>query len=186
MSVVPALTAPRAAAKLSAKTVTLANGLRVIAVRKPGVPLVEVRLRVPFLSPKRSHPARATLLSETMATGAGKLDRAGLAAAMQALGGDLSVSADADRLVVHGNALASNLKQLLALLGLLVVEPTYAKHEVSTERERLIERLTIARARPGVIAGEALAARMWGTHPYALDLPVPDAVARILSSVTSR
>ena len=29
---------------------TLDNGLRVVAVRKPGVPLVEMRLRVPFLS----------------------------------------------------------------------------------------------------------------------------------------
>jgi zinc protease len=44
---------------------------------------------------------------------------------------------------------------------------------VATERERLVERLTIARSRAGVIAGEALAKRMYGDHPYALDLPQP-------------
>ena len=117
--------------------------------------------------------------SSDLATGTGKLDRAGLAAAVQALGGDLSVSVDADRLVVVGNALASKLNDLLGLLAMLLVEPTYAKSEVSTERDRLIERLTIARARPGVIASETLGKRMWGDHPYALDLPKPEDVARV-------
>ena len=32
---------------------TLDNGLRVLAVRRPGVPLAELRLRVPFAAPSR-------------------------------------------------------------------------------------------------------------------------------------
>ena len=175
-SPVPALTRPRKARKLTVVERVLDSGLRVVVVRKPGVPLAELRLRVPFLSARPTHPARAALLSDTMLTGAGSLDRAGVASAVQALGGELSIGVDADRLVIGGNVLATNLGSLLGLLATVLTEPTYPQGEVTTERERLVERLTIARSRPGVVASEALGHRMWGAHPYALDLPQPEAV----------
>lgn len=174
---IPDLTAPRKARKLATAQRTLRSGLRVIAVRKPGVPLVEVRLRVPFLSAKAAHPARAALLSDAILTGGGGLDRTGLAEALQELGGDLSASVDADRLLLSGNALAPSLAGLLRLLATVVVDATYQNAEVATERERLVERITIARSRAGVVASEALAHRMWGSHPYTLDLPDVAAVA---------
>jgi zinc protease len=173
---VPALTKPRKPRTLTVAEREHASGLRTVVVRKPGVPLVEVRLRVPFLSASRTHPARATLLADAMLTGAGGYGRADLAAAIQELGGDLSVGVDADRLMIGGNVLATNLRPLLDLLGTVLVEPEYAKNEVDSERERLVERLTIARSRPGVVASEALAHRMWGEHPYTLELPQIEAV----------
>jgi zinc protease len=176
---VPALTAPRIAKKLSVKEAVLDNGLNVIAVRKPGVPIVEVRLRMPFLSAKPTHPAQGMLLSEAVLTGAGDLDRAGLAGAVQGLGADISASVDADRLVFGANVLATNLGSLLTLMGSVLTDPVYDKDEVATERDRAAEKLTIARARAGVVASEALARRMWGEHPYALDLPDADAVAAV-------
>lgn len=174
---VPALTAPRRPRRLTVDERTLASGLRVVAVRKPGVPLVELRLRVPFLSARATHPARAAVLSDTMLTGAAGLDRADLAATVQGLGGDLSVGVDADRLMVSGTVLATNLAPLLRLLAGVLTEPAYPAADVATERERLVERLTIARSRAGTVASEALGLRMWGEHPYSLDLPQPDAVA---------
>ena len=178
-AVVPALTAPRAAKRLRSSESVLDNGLRVVAVRKPGVPLVEMRLRMPFLSDKPAHPAQASLLADALLTGAAGLDRAALAGAVQALGGDLHASVDADRLVLVGNVLATNLKSLLGLVASVVTDPAYAKEEVGTERDRLVEKLTIARARPGFIAAETLGRRMFGTHPYALDTPEADAVAAV-------
>lgn len=174
---VPPLTKPRRARKLSLEERTTSSGLHVIAVRKPGVPLVEVRLRIPFLSSAAAHPARAALLAETLLTGAGSYDRAGLAAAVQALGADLNVGVDADRLLFSGNVLATGLPGLLALLATVLTEASFESDEVATERDRELERLTIARSRAGVIAGERIAERMWGQHPYALDLPQPDAIA---------
>ncbi len=173
---VPALTKPRRARKLSVADRTTETGLRLIAVRKPGVPLAELRLRVPFQSAGKSHPARAALLSSALLTGAGSYDRSGLAAAIQALGADLDVSVDADRLAVTGNVLATGLRGLLDLLATVLTEPTFATEEFETERDREIERLTIARSRAGTIASEALAVRMWEEHPYAHDLPQVDAV----------
>ena len=176
---VPDLTSPRAARSLRAEEAQLDNGLTVLAVRKPGIPLVEVRLRLPFLSEKPAHPAQAALLGETMLTGVDGLDRAELAAAIQGLGAELSVGVDADRLVLFGSVLAPSLRKLLDLAARVVGGASYLPPEVAIERNRLVEKLTIARARPGVIANEALAARLWGEHPYARDLARPDDVAAV-------
>ena len=183
---VPDLTAPQRPKKFTTLDHTLDSGLRVLIVRKRGVPLVEVRLRVPFLSGRATHPARATLLSESALTGTAEHDRAGIAAALQTLGGDLNVGVDADRLLVSGNALATNLRGLLAVMAEMLTGATYPADEVVAERERLVERLTIARSRAGVVAGEALAKRMWGEHPYARDLPDADDVARSTAAQVRR
>ncbi len=183
---VPDLTPPRRPKKLTTLERTLDSGLHVLVVRKPGVPLAEVRLRLPFLSGRATHPARAALLSDSVLTGTSEYDRAGLAAAIQALGSDLSVSVDADRLVFAGNVLATNLRGLLGVLVEVLNGATYPNSEVVAERERLVERLTIARSRAGVVAGEALAKRMWGEHPYARELPEPDDVAKTTAAQLRR
>ena len=170
---VPALTAPRRTRALSTSDVTLDSGLRVLAVRKPGVPLAEIRLRIPFLSGRAGHAARATLLSDAVLTGTSAHDRAGLAATIQGLGADLATGVDADRLVFSGNVLSTNLPAWLGILGEVLTAATYATEEVDGERDRLIEKLTIARSRSGTIASEALAHRLFGDHPYAQDLPQP-------------
>jgi predicted Zn-dependent peptidase len=170
---VPALTRPRRPKALRPSEVVLDSGLRVLAVRKPGVPLVELRLRIPFLSARAAHSAKAELLSESLLTGTTNYDRTGLAAEVQGLGAVLGVSVDADRLQISASVLAANLRELLAVLADALVGATYPDDEVSTERGRLIERLTMVRSRAGVVAGEALAQRMYGDHPYAHDLPLP-------------
>ena len=60
---VPRVKQPTAAERV------LPSGLRVVAVRRPGVPLVELRLRVPFAGTAPSHPARASVLANTMLAG---------------------------------------------------------------------------------------------------------------------
>ena len=48
---VPGLAKARPVKLPSVAERTLDNGLRVLAVRRPGVPLAELRLRVPFAGP---------------------------------------------------------------------------------------------------------------------------------------
>ncbi|MCU1689022.1 MAG: hypothetical protein JWN61_3380 [Pseudonocardiales bacterium] len=171
MSAVPALTAPVRPRKLSVSETVLDSGLRVIAVRRPGVPLVEIRLRVPMISGRTAQAAQAVLLGETLLAGTKRLDRAALAGAIASLGADLSVGVDADRLSIGGSVLAPNLPALLSLISEILTDASHAKSEVDGERSRMLERLSIARSQAGVVAREALGRRMYGTHPYALDLP---------------
>ncbi|HEX7355704.1 MAG TPA: pitrilysin family protein [Mycobacteriales bacterium] len=150
---------------------TLPNGLRIAAVRDSSVPLVEVRLRIPFAGTGRRHLAQGHLLAETAFSGTGRHSAQELAAAIQALGGALSAGVDSDRLQVAGSALAENAGALLDLLAEVLTGATYPASDVAGERDRLIEELTIARTVPSTLASEALSRRVFGSHPYGLGLP---------------
>ena len=152
---------------------TLANGLTVIAIRRPAVPLVEVRLRVPF---GRAPLPRATLLSQALFTGTGTMSSVDIAAALQAVGGGLSAGLDPDRLLVTGNALAGGLDRMLELLADVLTDPAYPADEVATERERLVDHIQVAQSQPAHLARTALLSRMYGRHPYAVQTPEPGQV----------
>ncbi len=182
-TVLPALTKARKQRLPTVSERTLDNGLRVLAVRRPGVPLVEARLRVPFAGPsgKRAvgFTAKAQLLGETMLMGTDRRSAAQIAVDLQSLGGSLSASVDADRLSVGASALSSGLPALLQLVGELLTGASYPKHEVEGERDRLAHELTIYRSQPGVIAREALLERLYGDHPYGHELPTSAEVAEV-------
>ncbi len=179
---VPALTAPRRARRLSVAERTLESGLRVLAVRRAGVPLVELRLRVPFAGRASTHSARANLLAYTLLSGTRELSTVDIAVALQRIGGGLNVDANPDRLLVTGNALAGGLPQLLEILGDVLTGASYPGSEVTGERDRLVERLLMARSQPAVIAREALLHRLFGEHPYAGEIPGAEAVGSVTAA----
>jgi len=170
---VPKVKQPTAAERV------LPSGLRVVAVRRPGVPLVEMRLRIPFSGTAASHPARSSVLSNTMLAGTEGHNQVELAAALQALGADLSVSSDSDRLIIGGAVLRTGLADLLGLVAEVIGSASYPTREVAGERSRLAERLAILRSQPSVLVGEALNHRLYGSHPYAHELPTVDAVQAV-------
>jgi zinc protease len=152
---------------------TLPSGLTVIAIRRPAVPLVEVRLRVPF---GRAPLPRATLLSQALFTGTGTMSSVQIAAGLQAVGGGLSAGLDPDRLLVTGNSLAGGLDRMLEILASVLTDPAYPNEEVATERERLVDHIQVAQSQPAHLAREALLKRMYGRHPYAVQTPEPEQV----------
>ncbi|HST47834.1 M16 family metallopeptidase [Jatrophihabitans sp.] len=174
---VPGLAEPARPKKLSYSERVLESGLRVVAVRRPTVPLVEVRLRVPFFSARARHRARSALLAGTIRTGTAEHDRLGLAEALGDLGAELSVGADPDRLLLSASAIASGLPALLGLYAEILTSASYPNAEVGGERGRLLERITMSRSQAGVMAGEALAQRMAPGHPYGRTLPDEQEVA---------
>jgi predicted Zn-dependent peptidase len=152
---------------------TLGSGLTVIAVRRPGVPLVELRLRVPF---GRAPLARATLLSQALFTGTGTMSSIDIAAELQAVGGGLAAGLDPDRLLVTGNSLAAGLDRMLEILADVLTDAAYPADEVATERERLVDHIQVALSQPAHLARTALLKRMYGRHPYAVQTPEPEQV----------
>ena len=183
---VPPLAEPRPASLPSVAERELENGLRVLAVRRPGVPLAELRLRIPFAGPSgkagRAHTARVQLLGDTLLSGTGQRTAAQLAADVQALGGQLSASADADRLGFGGSVLVSGLPGLLEILCDVLTSASYPKHEVAGERDRLVQELAIYRSQAAVVAREALLRRMYGEHPYGRELPTADELQQVKAS----
>ncbi|GAB3815631.1 M16 family metallopeptidase [Micromonospora zhanjiangensis] len=147
---------------------TLPNGLTVIAIRRPAVPLVELRLWVPFGG---AHLARSAMLSQTLLAGTAERTNVRLAAELQTVGGGLFAGIDPDRLMVSGNALATGLDRILELLAEVLTGAAYPTDEVGTERERLVDRIQVAGSQPAHLARVALLKRMYGKHPYAVQTP---------------
>ncbi|MCZ2838684.1 M16 family metallopeptidase [Modestobacter sp. VKM Ac-2985] len=183
LSLIPPLGEPRPVVAPEVHQTTLPNGLRLVVVPRPGVPLVELRLRVPFAAsaPRAAatHAARTALLASAVLLGTARHDQLEIAQLLQAHGAELSVSADADRLLFSTTMLPDGLDAVLGVLAELLGAPTYPAGLVDAERARVGERILIARSQPGVIARSALAARRFGAHPYAQQLPEAELVAAV-------
>jgi predicted Zn-dependent peptidase len=177
---IPALGPNRALKLPKAVERTLENGLTVIAVRRPSVPLVEVRLRIPFA---KAHLARAAMLTQTVLSGTSELSTVDIAAELQKVGGGLSAGADPDRLLISGNALVGGLDRLMEILADVLTGASYPADEVSTERSRLVDRIRVAQSQPSHLARVALLKRMYGKHPYAIQTPTPEQVEAVAPGV---
>ncbi|HXV94411.1 MAG TPA: pitrilysin family protein [Pseudonocardia sp.] len=162
---------------------TLPNGLRVLAVHRPGVPMVELRLRVPFAAPGEAadpaHTAVAELLSSTLLTGTAARDRVAIDDELAAVGAEFGVVVDPERLQLGGSGLAHGLPEVLGVLADVLTGATHPDAEVVRERERLVERIAVARAQPRTIAREALQRRRFGDHPITREMPAADDVAAV-------
>ena len=168
----------------------LPSRLTVIVIRRPSVPLVEVRLRVPFGfaggagsalagTTGTADLANAHVLAQTLLSGTETMSNVQIAAELQAVGGALSVSVDPDRLLVSGNGLVSGLDRILEILAQVLTGATYPANEVTTERERLADRIQVARSQPSHQARVALLRRMYQDHPYAVQTPDPEQVRAV-------
>jgi predicted Zn-dependent peptidase len=105
-----------------------------------------------------------------------------IAAALQSVGGALSASVDADRLLVAGNGLASGLSRMLEILNDVLTGATYPDDQVTTERARLIDGIQVALSQPSHLARVALLRRMYGAHPYAFQTPTVEDVAPLTTA----
>ncbi|ASR34362.1 peptidase M16 [Prauserella marina] len=175
----PELGHQRAAADLAHVDTVLGNGLRVLAVRKANVPMVELRLAIPFAGDDPMHPATAEVLAETIATGTARRDRVAIDTELALIGGDLGTSVDPEHLTVSAGSLAAGLPTLLDVLSDVLTNASYVDGEVARESARIVERLAVARTQPRVIAREALQRRRYGNHPCTREMPQPEDVAKV-------
>lgn len=174
----PALGTQPVGADLEMVETTLPFGLRVIAVARSTVPTVEMRLRIPFAGSDRLHAARAELVASALLTGTERRSRVEIDDELASIGGELGASVDPERLVIAGNALASGLPTLLEVLADVVTSAAFPAADFERERDRLAERIAMARSQPRTVAREALQQRRYGDHPVSREMPlVPDVVA---------
>jgi zinc protease len=183
LSLIPPLGEPRPQSAPEVSETRLPSGLRVVVVPRPGVPLIELRLRVPFAAASAraaaTHAARTSVLSGAVLLGTARHDQAQIAQLLQAHGAELSVSGDPDRLLFSTTLLPEGLDAVLGVLVEVLTEATYPSRQVQGERARVAERIAIARSQPAVLARAALAARRYGSHPYAVQLPDPRLIERV-------
>nr|WP_205807303.1 pitrilysin family protein [Micromonospora sp. HNM0581] len=155
---------------------TLGNGLTVIVVRRPAVPLVELRLWMPF---GRVHLARGHLLTQALLAGTATMSSVQIAAELQKVGGGLAAGLDPDRLMISGTGLATGLDRMLEILAEILTGASYPAELVGVERDRLVDGIQVAQSQPTHLARKALLRRIFARHPYAVQTPEPEQVAAV-------
>jgi zinc protease len=175
----PNLGEQRSATGLESVDTVLDNGLRVIAVHSPTVPMAELRMRIPFAGTDKRHAAIAEVLAATFLTGTERRDRVAMDTDIALVGGELGAGVDPERLSIGGNALASGFDTLLDVLADALTGAAYRDEEVEGERTRLVERIAVARSQPSVIAREALQRHRYGDHPFTRETPEAADVATV-------
>lgn len=173
---VPALAPPRRVPLPRVSERTLANGLRVLAVRRSTVPLVHLRLRIPSATRRATELARSQLLARSMFLGTRERNEEQLGDALQAIGGDLRTSADADGLTVAGMSLAAELPALLDLLSGSLTGASYPRGPVERETARLAGEARLSASQAESAAADIWARRRYGDHPYGRRFAEPQEV----------
>ena len=179
---IPAVGRPRPVRLPAVADHMLPNGLRVLIARRPGIPRFESRLVLPIAGDQ----ARLRVLTETVLAGTAELTSREIAERLQGMGGGLGSFADAEQLVVGGSCLSSYRSDFLALFGSVLQGAAFPPDEVAIERDRVVQEIALLRSQPGVIAADALAARLYNQHPYGRGTPDPDAVERVRAPVLRR
>jgi len=175
----PSIGPPRAPRAPKIVERELPGALNAVAVRRPGVPLVEVRLAFAVGSAQLLKPAETVVLSKSLLAGTDHHDRSELAEAAERLGGRLSSNLERDWFSVGASVLSEHLSELLALLAEVLVGASYPAGEVRGDRARAADESVLALSRPDVIADEALNQRLFSGHPYATGIPHPAALRRV-------
>ncbi|MEJ1199941.1 MULTISPECIES: M16 family metallopeptidase [unclassified Streptomyces] len=173
----PLRDAPDARLPLPDADIVLGNGLRVVVCSAPVVPLVEVRLTVPYAATEPGEVTRCQLLAAVLLRGTAHRDADGYDAALAAHGATLNAAADADKLTVAGHTMADALPAVLALLAETVREPRLTRDVVLPEGEALARRVRLATHQPAALAQHALLRRRYGEEAAARRQPAPEQAA---------
>jgi zinc protease len=170
----PAPEPPRAAPPEDIADTTLANGMRLVVVRRRGPSIVAADLVIAgglggFAG---SSPATFELLAAMLLRGTSKQNEGAIFRQLDAQFGRLEVITDADAMTYRLRSAASRFDETLALLHDVVLDPAWTERTVRMMARRLGDSASRSLDDPSAVAGRAILAALLGPkHPVA-DRPI--------------
>jgi len=147
---------------------TLPNGLKLLVVANPRLPVLSISLA--FSAGSQYDPdgkaGLADMVASVLTKGAGSRDAEAVSAAIEGVGGSLSAVAGADFLSVGANVLSENAALALELIADAVMRPSFADKEVELYRTQALSSLQLDQSQPAAIASRTFARELYGKHPY--------------------
>jgi zinc protease len=147
------------------------NGLRVYYVQAPELPMVDLNITFAAGSARDGeHSGVAHMTSTLLDTGAGGLDANQLASRIESLGAELNTGSARDMGWVTLRSLSdpAYLEPALAVLGDVLGDPAFSKHDFERERARTLVSLRADEQSPSQVAEYAHFEAIYRDHPYAL------------------
>ncbi len=148
---------------------TLDNGLEVLVLEQPNLPIVQFDLRVGAAGSARDPDGKSGLASFTarMLT-EGTDNRTGdeIAEKIDFVGGQLGASASTDYATVNAKVLSKDLDVGLELLADVVINPTFPRSNLSTVRRQLTGNVRSAQDNPSALVERRFRDMLFGSgHP---------------------
>lgn len=150
----------------------LSCGLRVDIARTAAIPDVAMRL-VLGAGAGTTPPTRAglaTLACDLLSEGAGGRTASEMAEWIDGLGAAFDARASYDACVLSMHAVNDQLEDVLEYLATVARQPDFEAGEVAHRRAMLLDRLRRRIDEPSEVAADALAAAVFGPHPYGAPL----------------
>jgi len=144
------------------------NGMTVMVLSRPGLPLVQMQLQLPAgsVADPAGKEGLASLTATLLARGTIRRDADAFAEQVEFLGGSLDAGAALERSTVGGEFAARDFEVGLGLMAEMVREPAFRQEEFDRERGLALAGIEAAMDEPPALAGMAFARWLWGTHPY--------------------
>jgi zinc protease len=149
---------------------TLPNGLQVLFLPRPGLPIVSATLAVRSGSEVNptDRPGLADFTAAMLTQGTATRSATQIADAAAQLGAPLSSSSSIDISSAETSALTQNFPAALALLAEVVLQPSFPADELERQRKSRAGALTAQRSDPASVARRVSYAALYGPrHPYA-------------------
>lgn len=131
----------------------LANGLRVLLVERPVVPIVELRVRISVgsSSDREGIPGRAALTLQMLAEGTTRRSAKQITDAISDMGARISMATDEDASVITLSGPADELSHMLDILADMVRNPRFPVAALQAKHAQYIARLQRDQASPGIL-----------------------------------
>ena len=156
----------------------LANGLKLVVVEQPRLPLVSFRLAFPrgdALDPPEL-PGLTDVMTDMLVEGTESRTSRQVAEEVARYGATLSAGANSDYTTVAASSLSAYADEILELMADVVLRPTFPEDELALSKANSQQNLIAQRAQPSFLATEALARVIFGQHPYAVVAPTPESI----------
>ncbi|HEX8722694.1 MAG TPA: pitrilysin family protein, partial [Pyrinomonadaceae bacterium] len=156
----------------------LPNGLRVVVVEQPRLPLVSFRLafRSGDASDPPALPGLTDLMTDMLVEGTESRTSRQIAEEVARYGATLTAGASSDYLTVAASSLAAYADRVLELLADVTLRPTFPESELALAKSNAQQNLIAQRAQPSFLASEAVARVLFGQHPYAVVASTPESI----------
>jgi zinc protease len=151
---------------------TLANGLRVIVVPKPGIPLVASRLviKAGAAADPKGRDGLAQLTADVLTKGTTTRTAEQIAQGVEALGATMSANAGWDSSSIDVSVMSANLDKAMEFVSDVARNATFKQKEIDRERARTLDSLQVTLEQPDEIASLVAARLVYGDAPYGHNL----------------
>src|SRR5882762_6792769 len=162
----------------TARETVLTNGLTVLVVEEPRLPLVSYRLalRAGTAYDPVKLPGLTDMVAGLLPEGTESKTSRQLADEVARMGASLTAGANSDYTIVAASALTKFRDNILDLMAEIILSPSFPENEVELAKQNTKESLRQQRAQPSFLATEMVAKVMFGAHPYSVTAPTPEAI----------